>query len=231
MPKIKQFYYFTPTKYALKAVKNCELKTTELNKANDPFEFLVIRCNNESEDKFFKEYKHKISDAMKMICLSKTSKEPSLWGHYADGCKGICLGFDVEVHEDCNERRIRQIQYVKDKKDMSEFGFHYVDGELKDIEDKGHNILFVKSHSWKHEEEWRIWQFAESLRLDATTGLFFLPFKPRLKLREILIGFRREEENIERRFERLIDDSKYPDPPEIFRTRLSPSAFEIEKAT
>ena len=226
MPKMERFYYFTRTKYALEAVKNRELKAAELNKANDPFEFLVIRFNNEKEGRWFEEYKQNVSNSIKMICFSKTFKDPSLWGHYADYCKVICLCFNIEVHEDPDQSPIRKVQYVTYKQDMSNFGFQYVDGYLQQG-DEGYKIMFFKSHHWKHEEEWRIWQFEERLRLDSTTGLYFLSFKPRLELREILIGPRCEEENIEGRFERLV--AQYPDPPAIVRTRLSLTDFAIEK--
>ena len=79
------------------------------------------------------------------------------------------------------------------------------------------------------------------LELDGDKGQYFLKFNYNygngivqiLKLREILIGFRCEEENIENRFQSLInDDNKYPDPkPTIIRTRLSPTTFAIEKLT
>ena len=186
MPNVERFYYFTRTKYALEAVRNRELKVAELNKANDPFEFLVIRFNYEKEGTWFEEYKNNVSHSMKMICLSKTFKDPSLWGHHADYCKGICLGFDIQVHEDPDQSPIRKVQYVNCRQDMSKFGFQYVDDYLQPIGDEGYKIMFFKSHHWKHEEEWRIWQFEERLRLDSTTGLYFLPFKPHLELREIL---------------------------------------------
>ena len=50
MPATERFYYFTPTKYALEGVKNRRLKVAELEKANDPFEFLPVRCNKEAEE-------------------------------------------------------------------------------------------------------------------------------------------------------------------------------------
>ena len=93
-------------------------------------------------------------------------------------------------------------------------------------------MFYVKSHHWQHEKEWRLLSAEEKLLLDSITGLYFFPFADRLILREILIGFRCEEENIERRFERLIDDDNYYDPkPNIIPTRLSRAAFEIEKVT
>ena len=119
------------------------------------------------------------------------------------------------------------MEYLEDKLDMSEFGFHYRDGTLKYTEERKHNIRHCKSHHWKHEEEWRIWEAEKNLKLDPITGLYFFPLGNLLKLREILIGFRCKDENIRRRFE--IATEGYPDPkPEIFFTRPSSSAFEIE---
>ena len=75
-----------------------------------------------------------------------------------------------------------------------------------------------------------MWDAADLLDLDPITGLYFFPFSPQLELREILIGFRYEEENIKRRLERLT--AEYPDPkPEIIFTRISSSTFDIEKVT
>ena len=226
MPATERFYYFTPTKYALEGVKNRRLKVAELEKANDPFEFLPVRCNKETEEAIFRALKQSISDDMKMICLSKTYKNPSLWGHYADNCKGICLGFDIEIHEDKEKNHISKIIYVEDKLDMSAFGFNYVDDVLKYTEEKIHNVRHYKSHHWKHEEEWRIWEAEKNLKLDPITGLYFFPLGSLLELREVLIGFRCEDENIRRRFEIAIEG--YSEPPEIIFTRLSSSAFEIE---
>ena len=60
MPETKLFYYFTPAKYALEGVKNHRLKVAELDKANDPYELLPVRCNNEIEDRLCKELKQAI---------------------------------------------------------------------------------------------------------------------------------------------------------------------------
>ena len=227
MPETKPFYYFAPTKYALEGVKNHRLKAAELDKANDPYELLPVRCNNEIEDTLCKQLKQSISDGFKMICLSETYKNPSLWGHYADNCMGVCLGFDVEVHEDKDRRRITKMEYIKDKRDVSKFGFNFVNGELSLARNKKNKIHNYKSHYWKHEEEWRIWEFETNLKLDPISGLYFFPFGDLLKLREILIGFRCKDENIKRRFEKAAEG--YPEPPEISYTRPSFSTFEIEK--
>lgn len=230
MARTERFYYFTPTKYALAGVKDRRLKAAELDKANDPYELLPVRCDNEDEKELFTKIKQSVSGDLKMICLSKTYKTPSLWGHYADNCKGIALGFDIEVHEDRMKSHINAIKYLEDKIELGEFGFRYINGELEyRSTEETRKLWHYKSHHWRHEEEWRIWESEENLQPDSVAGLYFLPFGDLLNLREILIGFRCEEGNIERRFERLA--AQYPDPPHVIRTRLSYFTFEIEKVT
>ena len=232
MPETKQFYYFTPTKYALEAVKDRQLKAAELNKANDPYEMLPFQLNDSNADMIAQGVRDDFSKIIKMVCFSKTYKNPSLWGHYADKCKGICLCFDIDIHDDANIGEIKNVEYKNYRPDMSELGFEYINGVPSNTGGKTRIIFYVKSHHWEHEKEWRLLDFSENLILNPITGLYFFPFADRLRLREILIGFRCEEENMEHRFKRLIDTDKYPDPkPEIISTRLSRSAFEIEKAT
>ena len=236
MPETKRFYYFTLTKYALEAVRDRQLKATELNKANDPYEMLPFQLNDGNDNVIAQMVKDDLSQMLKIVCFSETYKNPSLWGHYADKCKGVCLGFDIEIYKDDEDidpvSNIRKIKYNKTRTDMHEFGFDNSSGMMVNTEGKTYTIFYVKSHHWEHEKEWRLMDIADRLKLDSITGMYFFPFANRLKLREMLIGFRCEEKNIERRFERLIDDSKYPDPkPKIISTRLSRSAFEIEKVT
>ena len=239
MPETNRFYYFSPTKYALEAVKNHRLKIAELDKTNDPYELLPIRWDNADDDKSFQDtVKNEAATQLKMVCLSKTYNNPSLWGHYADKCRGICLGFDIDT-DGHMKKFIYKVKYKKNRIGQENFGLQYVNGEL--MRAKGmseehlavNEILRYKSHHWKHEKEWRIWITENDSKLDPITGLYFYPFANELKLREILIGFRCEEENIKRRFERLINnDDEYPDPkPAILCTRLSPTTYEIEKTT
>ncbi len=201
MPETKRLYYFTPTKYGLKAVKHLRLKTAELDKVNDPYELLPFQPKNNISDEAFQRIKNNLSKTIKIVCLSKTYHNPSLWGHYADKGKGICLGFDIK--KDNSEILLEKIKYTKDKLTTS-FGDSWVDGELSIDDINNHNFYKDmrrhKSHHWKHEKEWRTWTVAKDLELDPITGFYFLHFglhfESPLRLRKILIGPRSEEENI-----------------------------------
>ena len=236
MPETNRFYYFTTAKYALEAVKNHQLKAAELNKANDPYETLPFQLKNAHDDKIAQLVRDDFATLMKMICFSKTFTNPSLWGHYADKCRGVCLGFDIEVYSDDEDidpiLNMRRVEYKKNRPEMEDFGFDNSSGIPVNTEGKTYTIFYVKSHHWEHEQEWRLMGIANSLKLDASSGLYFFPFADRLKLREILIGFRCEQQNIASRFDQLIADDRYLHPkPRIISTRPSRSAFEIEKAT
>ena len=239
MPETRRLYHFTPTKYALEAVKNGRLKAAELDKANDPYELLPFRRDDfPTEMSLY--FQSRYAEKMKIVCFSETDRDPSLWGHYADNCRGICLGFDIEPN--FMQKMFYKIKYIPDRLDIEK---PVISELVKEDTDKGYyDIRLYKSHHWKHENEWRMYitkGFEELLELDGTNNLYFLKFNfdyglgivQILKLREVSIGFRCEEESIESKFQSLInDDNKYPNPkPAIIRTRLSPSSFKIEKAT
>ena len=86
-----------------------------------------------------------------MLCLSKTYKNPLLWGHYADKGKGICLGFCVN---DKSKDTIFEVQY-----ETCRIGGDYrvpaigILNEISSLLPRG----IVKSYHWAYEKEWRMW--------------------------------------------------------------------------
>ena len=224
----ERLYYFTPTKYALENVQKRRLKVAELDKANDPYEALTFRWPEGSTTEEVLHVQRDASELLKLLCFSETYEDPSLWGHYADRCRGICLGFEIEPNH--MQDLFLKIEYVKDRLEVREFKFSSSPEE--DKHDEGiYDIRHYKSDHWKHENEWRMWVTENQIELDSITGQYFYYFNRSgieiLKLREILIGIRCKEENIKRRFEKLIE--QYPEPPDIFYTDLSSDTFQIKK--
>lgn len=220
-----------PARYALQAVEKRRLKVTDLDDTNDAFEYLPMRFNH-PEDESFSELRSWVAEGIGLVCFSNAFCDPSLWGHYADRYKGICLGFDIipYTYDEQISNRARQVTYVQDRVDIREFDTQFVDGRL-DIRNldlpKVIKILTFKSRHWEYEKEWRI--FHRKIKPDPDTGLHFWPFGNQTKLCEILIGYRCSESNIESRLEELV--ASYPDSPKIFCTRRSLSTFQIEKVT
>ncbi len=223
----KQLYHFTTAKYSLKAIRDRRLKAAELDKTNDLFEWLPYRGEMRESYQGYERCRRAMSLAM--LCLSKTYKNPLLWGHYADKGKGVCLGFDVRIYDISGAfRQVFEVKYESQRLEPSS-GYEICGIEFESAMIPWLNKGLVKFRGWEYEEEWRMYRKIDP-EPDPVTGLYYFPFEDRLTLREILIGPHCEEENIKCRLERLTAD--YPDPkPEIIDTRLSLSTFEIEKLT
>ena len=71
------YYYFTSAKYALEDVQAQYLKAAELDNANDPFEHLAVRTDDQ-DDYFLRNIQTIMAAEYKILCFSKTYKEPSL---------------------------------------------------------------------------------------------------------------------------------------------------------
>ena len=231
MPETKTLYYFTRTTYALKGIKDRRLKSTQLDKTNDPFESLAFRSESDAEAKTAECSRWRHGLDWHMLCLSETYKNPLMWGHYADKGKGICLGFDAIIYGGYSGPFKVDYQPARVGPNYEHPALASMPKDFKPYLNQG---IFVKSRDWEYEKEWRMLMYYTDLTFDPVKNMHFVPFEKRLTLREILIGFDCDEENIRFRLESLIDDDKdpYPNPkPKIICTRLSLSAFEIEKVT
>lgn len=237
MPEKLRLYRFMEAKYALKAIRDQKLKFSDLDEVNDPYESLSIIFNSRDEETMFIDGRKSLVDTTNVLCFSETYKEAGLWGLYADKGKGICLGFDVERDDGPTNKAAKRVRYVKDRIDLSEIGMKFGKSGMSLINSsdpcnpyKLFNLLLTKSCFWKHEREWRICKKREG-QPEPVANKYFCPFGNLLELREILIGWHcaEEEKDIESRLNKLV--ARYPDPPEIFSTRRSLSAFEIRKVS
>ena len=204
-------YHFMKAKHALEAIERRRVKTSDFAGVNDPFEFLSEAFGNYEEEEQRLEWRDGTAKRIGLICFSEIYSEPLLWGHYADRCKGICLGFDF----DKDATMIRKVRYCRKR---------------TGVDDSLHDHLATKSHNWAYEREWRAFtKLYESPEPDPVTGLHYcsIPSRGQMVLREILIGLNCAEENIADRLIYLTRD--YDPRPEIFYTRRSLSSFEIEK--
>ena len=88
-------YRFLNEEYALKSIRERQLKISNILELNDPFEFQAVDI---SDKKFRFAIKSTIEEAAKeigIICFSSKWSNPVLRSHYADNHRGICLGFDI----------------------------------------------------------------------------------------------------------------------------------------
>ncbi len=90
-----RLYHFTNAEYGLSNLREKHLKISRIDQLNDPFEFMGADLSNGDLRKEIEISKDRYNETMGLLCFSKNWDNPVQWGHYADGHKGLCLGFDV----------------------------------------------------------------------------------------------------------------------------------------
>jgi Protein of unknown function (DUF2971) len=81
-----------------------------------------------------------------VLCLTESNTDVTMWAHYADNHKGLCLGFLIS-----EKTSPQKVTYVSDAPivNFSEL----LDEELDENEYKW---IFSKHHDWKNEKELRV---------------------------------------------------------------------------
>ena len=170
-------YHFLNEQYGLVALRDQRLKIAEIMELNDPLEFLCVDVSNKRHRKAINEVKSRISKKYGLLCFSENWKNPVQWAHYADGHKGLCLGFDVE------DEYLKEVCYVEKRLDFP---------ENEDLDEKFTDKLISTKYShWKYEEEHRRFKPKEDIpKKNKINGFYFDNFSKALELKKIIIGAR-----------------------------------------
>ena len=118
-----------------------------------------------------------ITEGIYVICLSGRKDITSLWAHYADNHRGICIEYDiVNTKSKLLKNLCFPIEYLDDynlTNDVkSSFNKNSMDLNLKI------KPLLIKAKDWSYEEEWRI-IFDDSLISEYKEN--FYPYEPYIK--------------------------------------------------
>jgi len=197
--------------YGLKALEDQQLKVAEINKLNDPFEFLGYKLNHDGWDKEVKRVKDALSKSTGILCFSETYNDPVQWAHYTEQHKGLCLGFDIP-----NEL-LHKVKYIKRRPRFP---------DIRNLnEEVMKNSLLKKFKHWEYEEEWRM--YIDLPKNKIINSLYFESFSNQLALKEVIIGIESSitKNEIEKMLGRKINDIR------IYTTRLSTVDFKIVKKT
>lgn len=90
--KFKALYY-----KVLSNIKNCDPKFLEFASTDS---FLNVLWESINDISVLKERVELISDNAKILCLSRSNDSPLMWGHYANGHRGFCVGYDIQITSD-----------------------------------------------------------------------------------------------------------------------------------
>jgi hypothetical protein len=81
-----------------------------------------------------------------VLCLTESHVDATMWAHYADNHKGLCLGLSIST-----EASPERVSYVAEAPivNFSEL--------LEDKQDDNeYKWIFSKHHDWRNEKEWRV---------------------------------------------------------------------------
>lgn len=177
------YYHYLSSKYALNDLENRRIKVSTLDTLNDPFELMPYRRYGFDKRQYYNKVFRDISKKWGLLCFSRSWKEQLLWSHYAEGHKGIALGFEL------TQDKVLEVKYTPNQK-RTRFE---LTNNPKENEEKFLNLAKVKYQEWEYEKEYRI-----LIKLDGCIeddGLYFMPFGDRLKIKEIVLGCRFNDEN------------------------------------
>jgi hypothetical protein len=213
-----RLYHYLESKHALDDIRRRRLKVSRIDDMNDPYEWNVVYSDDEESQLALERTQRTAVEKYGVLCFSRSWNNILMWSHYGDKHKGICLGFDVL------DEFTGAIEYVEDvlvvgdimQRDAST-------GESRREEYKGiiDRSSWAKYRGWRYEEEVRM--HGERRQMDEETGMYFVNFDERLKLREVIAGarFPMSKKPIEDALKGYSEDVK------IVKAGRSPRRFEI----
>lgn len=195
--RIELFQYRKCTKECLEGLKQGSIRFKAPMQFNDPFDSMIY-WRKEVVDPYFEDDKFK--DALKKLCLwdaecvamclswcfriscfSEISNSPIMWAHYADACKGFCVGYEMhpafeevmDIGSGADVRRcvgaIFPVIYTDRRIDATKAMIREIEyvvaaemGRLKELDLSRYDELepyktsLFKSKDWAYEREWRI---------------------------------------------------------------------------
>jgi len=208
----RRVYHFLPEVWALDDLQRRRLKIAEIDKLNDPFEFLGPRLDDRAARQAFQAMKTQLTKTRGIICFSRNWSNPVQWSHYADHHRGICLGFDVPAAE-LGRVRYSPTRITLDLEALREPNSISVRN--------ARGLLLTKFEHWRYEQEERL--FLEINTRDPDNGHFFVDFAPYLTLREVILG----AENPTSEDDLMAALGDYSVTVRVMRARLAFKAFKV----
>jgi len=177
------FYHFLPARHAIEDLERERIKISIINALNDPFELLPsLKGKSFKARQPYHRLRRRVSSKYGLLCFSNTWQEQLLWAHYADGHKGIAIGFKSL------KRKPFEVTYVSE---LDRVKLELTDNQ-KTNEDLYCSLAAKKYIGWKYENEYRI-----LVPLEHKSCPHFLNFDGELKVEKIVLGCKFNKEDKE----------------------------------
>lgn len=206
-----RLYHLNRPDHATSNIQNKRLKIARFEDLNDPFEFRALEFRDRTVRTIVKNFGTQFGLSTGLLCFSEDWTSPVMWSHYAEGHRGICLGFDVR------RSAVRRVLY-KSKR---------LQAALTDSDDPftlspamQRVLVRTKCREWAYERERRMLVPLKVAVED--NGLLFRPFDDTLRLREVIVGPKYETP-----LEGLLEKTaRHPDVC-VFKSRLAWNHFKV----
>lgn len=134
------------SEWALESITKRRLRLSDIAQLNDPFELIGPGLDDPPMRRKVADWKNKFAERYGLISFSEKCSNPVLWGHYADGHRGMCLGFEVPAEQ------LLRVQYQSRRLPPAVIGDMIV---LEREQEAMRRILCTKFSHWRYEREWR----------------------------------------------------------------------------
>lgn len=170
-----RLYHYTKAENLDKILSSGLIRLTAVTKTNDPFECSIVHPEKGKNEGFMRWCEKAVwwsdlnDDPDLIVSLSGTMSSPSMWGHYADSHKGVCLVFDIPVlfiespadekcYNDSADRAIAPVEY-EDRKPIPTNIYN---------DDKANYQRILRDASLCKGKEW---EFEHEVRIIVASGL------------------------------------------------------------
>lgn len=204
-------FHFRKKEHGLLALEKQQLKISEIDELNDPFELLAADLTDEVERRKFLNWKTEISRKIGFLSFSKRMSSPLLWSHYADRHRGVALIFQVD------RELVIPVSYCENRLPLNILEIMKNGGFSAELAER---LGSTKSLDWSYEEELRLAVNLESCISD--NGLMFEPMNDQMKLIGIVAGALAKitPQDVESRL-------PHGQTLDFFRARLDNKSFEV----
>lgn len=171
-------YHFCDEVYGMQNIEKSRLKVATIMDLNDPFEMVCYSSLEKDVRRKLNEFKSAIASKFGLLCFSQSFRSPVQWAHYANKHRGLCLAFDVPVHN---------MHFVEYKFGRLNFDVaQYADLNKRERSEMMQKQLRIKHSQWRYEREVRrILLLSES---EQESGLYFRSFDSIGTLSQVIVG-------------------------------------------
>jgi len=174
-------YHFLPLKWAIEGIQKRRLKVARINDLNDPFEMFSADVGDKRLRAGLTNARNVAHEQIGFLCFSRDWKNPVQWSHYADGHKGVCLGFEMA------DALLEPVHYSAKRLKMVEADFVLEEPAAKV---RMTTALFTKYVHWQYEQEMRAIVNLDAPEVIREAGLHFDPFSEVGSLVSVMLGAR-----------------------------------------